>query len=60
VIEVAGAFACAALSYHVLENPIRHSKRLDRDGVAVALMLLVCVGLSWDATLWIEHLAHVT
>ena len=60
VIEVAGAFACAVLSYHVLENPIRHSKRLDRDGVAVALMLLVCVGLSWDATLWIGHLAHVT
>src|SRR5579863_2897986 len=36
VIEVAGSFACAAFSYHVLENPIRHSKRLDRDGVAVA------------------------
>ena len=59
VIEIAGAFACAVISYHFLENPIRHSARLDRDGVAVALMLLVCVGLSWDATLWIGHLAHV-
>jgi len=38
-----GAFACACL-VHFLENPIRHSKRLDRDGVAVALMLLICVG----------------
>jgi hypothetical protein len=43
-----------------LENPIRHSKRLDRDGVAVALMLLICVGLSWDASLWVGHLSHVT
>jgi len=32
VIEIAGAFACAVVSYHFLENPIRHSKRLDRDG----------------------------
>ncbi len=58
-IEIAGAFLCAVISYHVLENPIRHSKRLDRDGVAVALMLLVCVALSWDATLLVGHLAHV-
>ncbi|MGB8197156.1 MAG: acyltransferase [Acidimicrobiales bacterium] len=59
-IEIAGALACAVLSYHVLENPIRHSKRLDRDGVAVALMLMICIGLSWDSTLWVAHLAHVT
>lgn len=58
-IEIAGAFACAVISFHALENPIRHSKRLDRDGVAVALMLIICVGLSWDATLWVGHLAHV-
>ena len=60
VIEIAGAFACAVVSYHFLENPIRHSKRLDRDGVAVALMLLICVGCSWDATLLVGHLAHVS
>jgi peptidoglycan/LPS O-acetylase OafA/YrhL len=60
VIEIAGAFACAVISYHVLENPIRHSKRLDRDGVAVALLLLICIGLSWDATLLVGHLAHVS
>ena len=59
VIEIAGAFTCAVLSYHFLENPIRHSKRLDRDGVAVALMLMICVALSWDATLLVGHLAHV-
>ena len=60
VIEVAGAFACASISYHFLENPIRHSKRFDRDGIAVALMLLICVGLSWDATLLVGRWAHVT
>jgi len=59
VIEVAGAFVCAVLSYHLLENPIRHSKRLDRDGVAVTLLLAICVALSWDATLLVGHLAHV-
>ncbi len=59
VIEIAGAFACAAISYHLLENPIRHSKRLDRDGVAVVLLLLICVGLSWDSTLLVGHLANV-
>jgi peptidoglycan/LPS O-acetylase OafA/YrhL len=58
-IEIAGAFACAVISYHLLENPIRHSKRLDRDGLAVALLLLICIGLSWDATLWVGHLARV-
>jgi peptidoglycan/LPS O-acetylase OafA/YrhL len=57
-IEIAGAFVCAAFSYHLLENPIRRSGRLDRDRWAVALMLLVCVGLSWDSTLLVGHLAH--
>jgi peptidoglycan/LPS O-acetylase OafA/YrhL len=57
VIEVAGAFTCAVLSYHFVENPIRHSRRLDRDPVAVALLLGVCVALTIVVTLL---LAHVT
>jgi len=57
VIEVAGAFVCAVLSYHFVENPIRHSRRLDRDPVAVALLLGVCVALTIVVTLL---LAHVT
>ena len=57
VVEVAGAFACAAASYHFVENPIRHSRRLDHDGVAVVILLLVCVALSIDATLLVGYLA---
>ena len=57
VVEVAGAALCAVLSYHFVENPIRHSRRLDRDPVAIALLLLVCVALTIVVTLL---LAHVT
>ncbi len=57
VVEVAGATLCAVLSYHFVENPIRHSRRLDRDPVAVVLLLLVCVALTIVVTLL---LAHVT
>ncbi|HEV3267541.1 MAG TPA: acyltransferase [Acidimicrobiales bacterium] len=60
VIEVAGATACAVLSYHFVENPIRHSRRLSRDGWSTALLLLICVALSWNATLLIGRLAHVS
>jgi len=59
VVEVAGATACAVLSYHLVENPIRRSRRLNRDGWSAALVLLIGVALSWDATLLIGRLAHV-
>jgi len=59
VVEVAGATTCAVVSYHFVENPIRHSRRLGHDGWAAALLLLICVALSWDATLVIGRLAHV-
>lgn len=59
VLEIAGACVCAVVSYHFVENPIRRSKRLDRDGWSTVLLLLVCVAMSWDATLIIGHLAHV-
>jgi peptidoglycan/LPS O-acetylase OafA/YrhL len=58
VIELAGAFVCAVASYHLVENPIRRSKDLDRDGWSVVLLLVVCLAISWDATLIVGHLAH--
>jgi peptidoglycan/LPS O-acetylase OafA/YrhL len=59
VIEIGGALVCAMISYHALENPIRHSKRLDSDFVAVALILLFCIASSWDATLIVGRMAHI-
>jgi peptidoglycan/LPS O-acetylase OafA/YrhL len=56
IIEIVGATACAVVSYHLVENPIRHSRRLVRDGWAAALLLFLCIALSWDATLLIGHL----
>lgn len=58
VVEIAGTFATAALSYHFLENPIRHSRRLSKDRVAVFLLLCVCIATSWTASLAVAHFAH--
>jgi peptidoglycan/LPS O-acetylase OafA/YrhL len=58
-LEILGTVACAVASYHLLENPIRHSERLDRDRWAVLLLLVICLAVSWDATEFIGHLAHV-
>ncbi|HEV2427039.1 MAG TPA: acyltransferase, partial [Acidimicrobiales bacterium] len=43
VLEVAGAVACALLSFHFVENPLRRSRRLARDHVATFLLLACCV-----------------
>ena len=58
VVELAGAVACAVASYHLVENPIRRSRQLDRDGWSVVLLLVVCLAISWDASLVVGHLAH--
>jgi peptidoglycan/LPS O-acetylase OafA/YrhL len=55
-MSIGGAFLCAVLSYHLLENPIRRSKRLDRDGWSVLLMLAVCLALTWNATYLVGYL----
>ncbi len=57
-LEVAGALSCSIISYHLLENPIRHSRLLSRDRLAAFLLLAVCVALSWNATLLVGHLIH--
>ncbi len=49
-LQVVAAFACAAVSYHFLENPIRKSKWLDARPYAVGLLLVGCVLLTWSVT----------
>ncbi len=58
-VEVVGALVCSIASYRLVEQPLRHSPRLARDGWATAMVLLTCLALSWDATLVIGRLAHV-
>ncbi len=57
--EIAGAFVCAVASYHLLENPLRHSTRLRRDNLTALLLLALCIGAVWDTAWWIGKLAHV-
>jgi peptidoglycan/LPS O-acetylase OafA/YrhL len=56
IMGLVGTFACAAASYHWLENPIRHSHKPQNDGLATGLLLLVALAISLDATIVIESL----
>ncbi len=52
---ILGAFLCAVASYHLMENRIRHSKKLIRDGFATGLLLAICLAISFDSTLIVEN-----
>ena len=54
--EVAGVFACAMISYHLVENPLRRSRRLRRDAVATTLILVIGVAATWDASFLVQRL----
>lgn len=56
LVGLLGTFVCAAASYHLMENRIRHSHRLQRDGLATGLLLLICIAITLDATVVIESL----
>ena len=47
LIELAGTVATAIASYHLIENPIRRSRRMTRDRVATVLLFAVCVAAVW-------------
>ena len=55
--QVAGALLCAMASYYLVENPIRHSQRLVKDGFAVLLLLAVAIATVWDLSLVVEQLS---
>jgi peptidoglycan/LPS O-acetylase OafA/YrhL len=56
VMAIAGTFACAMISYHYFENPIRHSVKLQRDGLAVLATLLISIAIVWNGSLIVEYL----
>lgn len=55
-IGIAGTFASAVLSYHLMENPIRRSKKLASNGWAVLALLIACIAMTWITAGWVEHL----
>ena len=57
-MSIGGAFLCAVASYHLVENPIRRSRRLDRDGWLVFLLLAICIALTWNATYLVQFLLN--
>ena len=59
LLEIGGTIISAALSYHLLENPIRRSRRLAADGIAIVLVLCVCVTASWTTAEIVAKLARV-
>ena len=59
LLELAGTLITAMISYHLLEDPIRRSRRLAGDGVAIVLVLLVCVAASWTASIVVQRIAHL-
>lgn len=56
IIGIGGAFVCAMFSYHFFENPIRHSSKLQKDRLAVLVLLLISIVLVWDGSLIVEYL----
>jgi peptidoglycan/LPS O-acetylase OafA/YrhL len=49
LLGVVATFVTAMCSYHLVENPIRRSRRLADDRVAIVLVLCVCIAASWTA-----------
>jgi hypothetical protein len=47
------------LCYHLLENPIRRSRRLAADRVAILLVLVVCVVAAWTTAAIVERYIHL-
>lgn len=52
---IVGALACAVISYHLLENPIRHSKKLAGNGWSVLVLLIASVAMTWLAAGLVEN-----
>jgi peptidoglycan/LPS O-acetylase OafA/YrhL len=58
-VEIVGAAITSVLSYHLLENPIRRSRRLAADRVAIALVLVVCVVAAWTTAAIVGRYIHL-
>jgi peptidoglycan/LPS O-acetylase OafA/YrhL len=59
LLELGGTVVTAMCSYHLLEGPVRRSRLLAADHVAVLLGLCVCIAVSWTAAGIVGGLAPV-
>ena len=55
VLEIGGALACAVISTYLLENPIRRSPRLKKDGWSTVLILLIGICAVFAATFAVRY-----
>lgn len=56
LLELAGTALSAVVLHHLLENPIRRSRRLASDHLAVLLVLCVCVAACWTQAVLTQRL----
>jgi len=59
ILELAGTAVTSVLMYKYLENPIRRSKVLATDRVAVVLTLCVCIAGAWASSILVGHWLHL-
>ena len=50
LLQIFGAFTCAALSNHFIEKPIRTSSRINAQQWSVLLLLVGCIGTTLGVT----------
>jgi peptidoglycan/LPS O-acetylase OafA/YrhL len=59
-VELIGTVVCSVASYHLIEDPIRRSRRIRGDFVSVLLLLVACVTAAWATTIVVAHLVNLT
>ena len=60
LIELGGTAATAVVLHHLVENPVRRSRRLASDRVAILLALCVCIAASWTVAALTQRLVPLS
>ena len=58
--ELVGTAITAVLLHHLIENTVRHSRRLASDRVAIVLVLCVCIAASWTQAILTQRILHLS
>lgn len=60
LVELIGTAVTAVALHHLLENPIRRSRRLASDRVAIMLVLFVCIAAAWTQAILTQRILHLS